>query len=391
MKPRILFIAHRIPYPPNKGDKIRSFNELKYLSRLYTVDLITFLDDKFDKRYIHKLETFCDTIKVISINKPWALLKGLVFLLRGRSLAEGYYFSSKVRRYASSLVAKNNYKYVFCFSSQMGQFVIDEPVKKIMDFCDADSDKFRQYAEKARFPLSAVYRLESKRLREWELEVYERFDYSLIVTRSEAALFSNGKQLDKLHAMPNGIDCEFFKPMNVKKEFCIVFSGDMAYDANVDGAVWFGQNIFPDILEQMPELIFYIVGRNPTAEVINLGKNNSNIIVTGAVDDVRPYLAKSQIAVVPLRIARGIQNKVLEAMAMGIPVVIPDMLVKTLDNIREEDALVFSDEEECCSKIVALLNGPARLNDIGKNGLEYVKQNYNWDRNFSALNAGILN
>jgi len=382
MEKRILYIAHRIPYPPNKGDKIRSYHELEYLSRHYTVDLVTFIDDPFDRKYIPNLKKYTASAQVYSIYKPWAILKGMAFLLVGKSLSQGWYASARVQRYIDKLLDRHSYAFAVCFSSQVGQFLMNRQVTKIIDFCDADSDKFRQYSENSTFPHRQLYWLEWKRLKKWEHQVYQAFDHSLIVTQAEAHLFSEGKKLPKLHVMTNGMDTHFFSPLALPKEKYLVFSGDMAYQANIDGAVWFCHGVLPLILKKEPDFKFYIVGRNPGPELVKLGNKNPAIILTGTVKDIRPYLARSLGAVVPLRIARGIQNKVLEAMAMGIPVLIPRILLISLDGVQEgQEVLAFQGEEECAEVCLKVLRPNKEVEVMAQAGCDFVRAQFQWEKN----------
>lgn len=380
----ILFVAQRIPFPPNKGDKIRSFNELKYLSSHYDIDCLTFVDDPFDMHYRTELLSYVRTLKVVRLFKPLAYLKGLVYLLFGRSISQGYFANGSARAWVKQQVTCNRYRYVLCFSFQTAQYVSGLSVRKIMDFCDVDSVKFAQYAQQAGFPRRAIFALESRRVARWEGQINQEFDASMLVTAEEAALFGRSTKRRNVHVLTNGVDTKYFKPLEITKELAVVFTGDMAYHANVDGICWFCSEMLPSIQNRLPKIRLYVVGRNPAPRVKELANCfPGTVIVTGAVEDTRPFIAKAQLAVIPLRIARGIQNKVLEAMAMGIPVVIPTSIAQSLDGLSQSEAFVFSTPQECIDHIINGFNNPEMLKATGENGLDYVGRNYSWESRFS--------
>ena len=379
---KILFISQRIPYPPDKGCKIRSYHEVKFFAQNYKIDIVTFIDDKNDYQYTEHLKQYCENLHTFSINKWKCLFKGLVYLLTGKSLSEGYYFSRKAKALVSQLEKKNKYKFIFCFSSQIAQYALssDTNIVKIMDFCDVDSDKFLQYSKKSPFPLNLFYKLESIRLSKYENKIYSLFDRSIFITRAEANIFMKNRKLSKIYTIGNGLDYTYFEPIKTKKENALVFTGDMGYYANTDGIYWFCKKVFPEIVKKIPDIKFYIVGRNPTRTIKHL--ENKNVIVTGTVSDVRPYLARAKMAVIPLRIARGLQNKILEAMAMAIPVVISEDLFSSLTNISRNNIFIYKNKETLIKIIIESIDNNALLEKRGKLHRNYIVKNLNWNSIF---------
>jgi sugar transferase (PEP-CTERM/EpsH1 system associated) len=374
---KILFISQRIPYPPNKGCKIRSFHEVKFFAQNYKIDLITFIDDKNDYQYTGRLKQLCDNLYTFPLNKWISLFKGILFLLIGKSASEGYYFSFKVKRLVSQLVNTFKYKFIFCYSSQTAQYALASNTVKIMDFCDVDSEKFLQYSRKCPFPLKIFYKLESKRLSKYENKIYSLFDKSIFITPAEAAIFKKNRALPKIYTIGNGLDYNYFKPIKAEKKNALVFTGDMSYYANIDGVYWFCKKVFPGVVKKIPDIKLYIVGRNPTKTIKNL--ENTNVIVTGEVPDVRPYLARAKMAVIPLRIARGLQNKVFEAMAMAIPVIISEDLFYPLTNIGRDNIFIYRNKKSLIRIIVESINNDALLEKRGKHHRKYVVNNLNWN------------
>lgn len=387
---RILFISQKIPYPPNKGCKIRSYNEILFLHDRYEIDMVTLYDGREEIQYIRKLTKYCGYLHYFHINKFFSFIKGLFFLLIGKSFSEGYYHSKKVKKLIHKLVKGSNYKFVFCFSSRVAQYVMNLNVYRIMDFCDVDSDKFSQYSLKSFFPMNFFYKLESKRLSEFEIKIYKKFNNSIFATQKECERFGRGAPGTKIHVMGNGVDLRYFNPQKVKKENSLIFTGDMSYYANVEGVIWFCKEIFPTILKVVPDLKFYIVGRDPTKEVRNL--ENNNVTVTGAVSDIRNFIAKSKMAVIPLRTARGIQNMVLEAMAMAVPVVISESLYSSLENIEKDDILIYNSSESLIEIITSLIDRPILLQKRGNKHRQYAVDNLNWNSVFenSSVWNGLL-
>jgi sugar transferase (PEP-CTERM/EpsH1 system associated) len=325
----ILFICHRIPFPPNKGDKIRSFNELKYLSEKHNISLTFLVDNKNDIRFVDELKKYCVTIDYDVISPKWQKVKSLPYLLSKKPLTVPYFYSKKLQHAIDRRLSEKDFDVIFVFSSPMAEYVSQSRVKirkrmrLIMDFVDVDSDKWRMYAEHSHFPGSFLYRKEWKSLMKYEKEVGERFDLSLFVSDNEVALYKSFAPEVKTVSIPNGVDFDYFsggKPGSGERhgKNVLLFTGAMDYFPNEDAVLYFSREIWPDLREKLPDSVFYVVGGKPSKRLRALSENNSGIVVTGYVPDVREYFQKADLFVAPLRIARGLQNKVLEAMAAGI-------------------------------------------------------------------------
>ncbi len=320
----ILFLCHRLPWPPSKGDKIRSYHVLRRLAEHYRVYLGAFVDDPSDWQYLAPVEALCAGICVRPLT-PWRTRRrALASLVRGEALTVGVYRDGVMRRWIEGLLAERKVDLVLCYSSGVAPFVIARPqLRRVMDFVDVDSDKWRQYAQANRGLTRMIYQREAHRLAQFERTVAAQFDASMLVSDAEAAFFRQQvpAAADKVHGIPNGVDGEYWDPQRVypnpyqPEERAVVFVGAMDYRANVHAAQWFAREVWPRIFPAQPKARFYIVGSKPTAAVRALGEL-AGIVVTGRVEDVRPWLAHAHAVAAPLRIARGIQNKVLEALAM---------------------------------------------------------------------------
>ena len=387
---RMLYIAHRIPFPPNKGDKIRSFNELKSFSKEYEIDLLTFVDYKSDLKYKQDLAEICSNIYVYKLHHISGIVRSLLFFIFGKSLSEGFYYRHDVYTKINSLLKKRNYKIIFCYSAQIAQYVLRyEDRLRIMDFVDVDSDKWRQYGRQKKFPLNRVYYIEGQRLLNFEKAISKKFLLSIFSTEQERRIFRNSGASGNIIAINNGVDTEFFSPQHFPKENALVFVGAMDYFPNIDAVQWFTDSVFLPLLRRRPDIKFYIVGSNPVHGVKKLANLSPNIIVTGFVKDVRPYLARSKMAVMPIRIARGIQNKILEAMAMRIPVILNEKLYKTLHPIDKRELFIYRDADDLLDIINNTIDNDSLLMEKGKLLREYVKKNYNWNINITTLKDRI--
>jgi sugar transferase (PEP-CTERM/EpsH1 system associated) len=383
----LLFLCHRIPFPPNKGDKIATFNLLKYLSKRYQVHLGYFIDDQHDIQYVKKLEAYCETSFDLNICAKRQSVSGINAILSGTSISTSHYRSPAFQQWVDQTISRYHIEKLYVYSSAMAQF-IDHPryqqKTRILNMTDIDSDKWRQYALAKPWYSKWIYAREHRQLNRYEQQVLHNFDAVTLVTEQEADLFSQMSPPglnNKIHTLTNGVDTDYFdpeavfekRPLNTAPILC--FTGAMDYWANVDAMVWFCDHIWPLILQRHPDCQFYIVGGNPTAKVIALGAKKG-ITVTGRVPDVRPYLDQCNVVVAPMRIARGVQNKVLEAMAMARPVVMTSMAQEGIKIDQEQQQLVIDDPELTASCINKMLSEQTTC--YVKNR-QWIINHYSWD------------
>jgi len=394
----LLLLIHRIPYPPNKGDKIRSYHLLKHLSRHYRVHLATFVDDPDDWQYVPHVEALCASSHFARMNPLVARVKSLGALLKNRSLSLEYYRDARLARWVRDTVAAHGIERVLVFSSAMAQYADPyRQARRVVDFVDVDSDKWRQYADKKSWPMSWLYGYEAARLLDYERQVARDYDASLFVSAPEADLFRRlaPESGAKIGHFSNGVDTDYFTPEAAHAnpyqpgERALVFTGAMDYWPNVDAVQWFCDNVFPALRERFPELRFYIVGSRPNPAVQALGQR-PGVTVTGTVPDVRPYIAHAAVAVAPLRIARGIQNKVLEAMAMARAVVVSPQALEGIDAepgselVLAEDAAAFVD---AVNALLASQDGAAEA--IGLAARAKVQRRYSWSSNLACIGENL--
>jgi sugar transferase (PEP-CTERM/EpsH1 system associated) len=389
----LLYLVHRIPYPPNKGDKIRSYHLLRHLSKNYRVHLGAFIDDSADLQYAEAARALCATACLIELNPRTARLRSLSGLLTGKPLTLAYYANAELHQWVEKTLHDFPIKTAVIFSSAMAQYVEGKPqLKCIADFVDVDSDKWRQYAPTKPWPLSWIYAREAKTMLNYERKVAAEMSASLFVTEEEAKLFRQlaPESAAKIGWFNNGVDFDFFSPARTytnpysPDELPLVFTGAMDYWPNIDAVVWFAHEVFPAVHARFPQARFYIVGGRPAPSVQQLAQI-PGVKVTGRVPDVRGYLAHAKMAVAPLRIARGLQNKVLEAMAMAKPVVASRQAAEGICVEAGKDLIVASDAVAFQDAIGSLLVGGTQ--QMGEAARSRVMADYDWQNTLSKLNV----
>lgn len=397
----LLFLAHRIPYPPNKGDKIRSWHLLRHLSQRYHVHLGAFIDDPDDWQHVDTLKQVCTDTHFVGLSPNTARLRSLSGLLAGRPLTLDYYRSAGLQSWVSQTMRTWNISKVMVFSSAMAQFTsplqsapssLNRQARRVIDFVDVDSDKWAQYATSKQWPMKWIYQREAQKLLEYERKVAAEFDASLFVSPEEAALFRSmaPESADKISHFSNGVDADYFSPAHIysnpfgASDEALVFTGAMDYWPNIDAVQWFADEVLPLVRKQRPNAVFYIVGSRPAPQVEALAAQ-PGIRVTGTVPDVRPYLAHARVAIAPLRIARGIQNKVLEAMAMAKPVAVSPQALEGIAAQPGKEVLLANDAQDYAAVLIRQLSNPDAT--LGPHARDKVLAQYSWPAHLAAVDA----
>ncbi|MDC6166093.1 TIGR03087 family PEP-CTERM/XrtA system glycosyltransferase [Paucibacter sp. XJ19-41] len=387
---KLLYLVHRLPYPPNKGDKVRSYHLLKHLAARHEVYLATFVDDPEDEAYIPVVRQLCTELHVARLHPGSAKLASLRGLLSGEALTLPYYRDAGLGAWVQDLTRRQALDAVVVFSSSMAQYA-PHALPMLVDFVDVDSAKWTDYAQAHAWPMSWLYRREGRRLLDFEARVAARAACSFFVTDREVALFRQltpGSE-SRIEALCNGVDAEFFSPSDERAspyaagELPLVFTGAMDYWPNADAVGWFAAEVLPALRLRWPALKFYIVGRSPTPAVQALA--SEAVVVTGTVADVRPYLQHAAAVVAPLRLARGIQNKILEAMAMARPVVAAQTCVAAITAEAGSELLAAEDAADYVRQVDALLSEPDRAERVGRAGRDCVIKRYSWSAHLSGI------
>jgi sugar transferase (PEP-CTERM/EpsH1 system associated) len=391
---RLLMLAHRLPYPPNKGDKIRAFNVLAHLSRRHEVWLATLVDDPADLAHVGALRRHAAQVATARIDGRLRRAASLRALWPARSLSVAHFHDAGLQSTVDGWLDTTRFDGVMCSSAPMAEYLFASRhrdgalrgVTRVMDLIDVDSVKWSQYAETAPPWRAWLYRHEARELGAYEHRIVREFDRVFLVSEAEARMLGGDDPQHRVGAFGNGVDLDYFAPREdtARDGALLVFTGVMDYPPNEEAVEWFARRVLPVVREHCPDVRFAIVGSRPSAAVRRLA-GLPGVIVTGFVDDVRDWIARSSLCVAPLRIARGIQNKVLEAMAMARAVVATPQAFEGIDAEPGRELVVARDERGFADAVLALLREPERASSIGAAARARVERRYRWDVNLSVL------
>lgn len=393
MTGEILFLCHRIPIPPDRGDKIRSFHLLERMAELAPVHVGCFADDARDMSFAPDLAKMTASQYVLPRDRS-RIAAGLRGIAKGQPLLVSLFDHPALHHWVARILSERPISAVVTYSAQMAHYVppLPEEVRFVMDFVDFDSAKYASYGARGKGPMAWINRREARLLGLFEREVAQRADLCAFVSEAEAALFRNASGLgaDRIVAMDNGVALDYFDP---NADFApvdrpgvplLVFTGQMDYRPNVEAVESFAKGTLPAIRAVHPQATLAIVGRSPAKQVMALAAL-PGVVVTGAVPDVRGWLAAADVVVAPLRIARGVQNKVLEAMAMARPVVASPQAAEGIDARAGEHLLIAADRIDEAGKVKALLADPGEALRLGRAARARMEERYRWSATLQRL------
>jgi sugar transferase (PEP-CTERM/EpsH1 system associated) len=385
---RVLYLCHRVPYPPDKGEKIRAFHQIRALAGRHKVSLLALCDGPVPD--LAPLEAMCERVEVFPLSRPASYLRAGLGLLRPRPLSLSFFESKEMAERVRELARREHFDVAVVYCSSMAPYAALAPdVPAILDMVDVDSAKWAQYARFAPLPLRPVYALEARRLRRYEASLAGRFQRIGFATGNETRLYKANAPAARAVTLLNGVDVDFFQPLDLPKAAkpTLVFTGQMDYFANVDGVVHFAREVFPRLRQRYPEIELLVVGRSPVAAVRDL-ERLPGIQVTGAVGDVRPFLARAWVFVAPLRIAQGVQNKVLEAIASSLPVVCSERVLAGLADggFRSgRDLLAASTNEGMERAVAALIDDERERERLAECARQRLLATYRWAPNLDRF------
>jgi len=390
----LLFLSHRVPYPPNKGDKVRAWHFLQHFAVKRRVHLGCFVDDPRDLAHVPFLKSLCEGTCFVPLRRRRALARSLVGLVTRQPMTLPYYRDRRLADWARRLQRERDLT-VFVYSSSMAQYAIDgRGSARIIDFVDIDSQKWSEYGRNKPWPFSAVYRREGDALLRTERTIAGEFDASIFVSAAEAGLFKQlaPESASRVFSIRLGVDLDYFSsereypdPYNGVGGSVLCFTGTMDYWPNVDAVTWFATSIFPRIRAARPSATFWIVGANPPRPVRRLA-DEPGVFVTGRVPDTRPFLRHASAVVAPLRVARGIQSKVLEAMAMGRPVIASAQAFEGLMCVPGRDLMVVDTGDAFVAAVQSVWKGD-HADALGAHARAAVQMYQNWPAQLAALDA----
>jgi sugar transferase (PEP-CTERM/EpsH1 system associated) len=397
--PDLLFLMQRLPFPLIKGEKVRNWHILNYLTKWYDIHFGCLIDDPADVQHIGTVRALCADMFTAPLDKKRAKLTCATGFLTGEPLSVTFFRDRGLRRWVEDVVTRVKPEMIFVNSSNMAPYILDLPRtgKRVVELGDVDSEKFLSYSDSTVPPMRQIYRREWRLVRRLERRVAMECDYSVLVTEPEAALFRSHvpEAANKIVGISCGVDHRYFDPtLDYPKPFApadgpsFVFTGTMDYLPNIDAVIWFAKQVLPLIRRELPAARFFIVGSNPADEVKRLGEIDG-ITVTGRVPDVRPYVHHATAAVGPMRIARGIQNKVLEAMAMGKPVIVTSGALEGIDATPGRE-VILADEAEAFAQAAIRLAGADGLptaegEALGLAARRLILERYDWDACLSGF------
>lgn len=390
---KILFLSNRVPYPPNKGERIRSYHEIAELSRRHEVHLATMAETGSDEESVAYLRTQCTSVGVTYRSSREEGLAALGALFSGRPLSIAAFDSRPFRHLVAERIRSVRPDILFAYTAAVAPYLEGiSGTPRVIDFVDADSEKYRVYSRLRGFPQSLLYAFEADRLARFEGHLASEFEASIVVTGAEADIVRRLAPSREITVLPNGVDLELFHPPARSAQARrpdIVFTGVMGYYPNVDAVTYFAREAMPLVRAQVPDARFLIVGRDPVGSVRRLAEL-PGVVVTGTVPDVRPYLAGAAMAVAPFRIARGVQNKILEGMASGLPVVGTSLAFQGLAATREDGVRMADSPEALAEAVVGWLRNEGERQERGRGARRFVERHHHWGRFGERLEARLL-
>lgn len=394
---KILYLAQRLPFPPNKGEKIRTFHQIQRLAQLgHQVDVASPQEQEQDTAQGTQLATITQG-NILLAAKP-GKTSLLIGLIKGEPLSVSNFYSTELQQQIDQYLTANPVDAIICTSSAMAAYVfksrtlasLSQQPKLIMDFMDLDSDKWAQYAATAKPPMKWVYQREARLIGQYEERIYHQFDTSIFISQAEVDLFARRLgNADKLLVVSNGVNTEEFCPPDSRtsvsgESLHMLFTGVMDYLPNEDAVSWFVQEAWDELKAKYPTATFTIVGMNPSKKVMQLGEK-PGVKITGFVDDVMPYFNQANLFVAPFRLARGVQNKVLQAFACGLPTITTSMGIEGINAQDRDNVIIANDIPSILKAIDQLAGAPEHAVQIGKNARRLLEQDFSWESRLAPL------
>ena len=376
---KIFVLLPRIPYPLEKGDKLRAFNQIKQLAKHNEIVLCALNDDSkvSEQDAFRALQPYCQSINFIKISKPQILLGLVRAFFKGLPMQCGYFYNRKAVKKIDALIAKHKPDMLFGQLLRVAEYIRHKDLPKAIDYQDIFSYGMKRRADIASFVTRPIFNMEYRRLCRYEATIFEDFNVKTIISEPDRALFPHEKR-DEILVIPNGVDHDYFKPRECEKKYDLVFTGNMSYPPNVNAVDYLANEILPIVWKTLPETKLYIAGATPDAKVKKSA--SERIIVSGWLDDIRDAYAQSRIFIAPMRIGTGLQNKLLEAMSMRLPAITSPLANASLGAKPDQEILVGSNAEELAQHIITLLTDKDKADRLALAGYNFTNRVYDWGK-----------
>jgi sugar transferase (PEP-CTERM/EpsH1 system associated) len=379
---KIFVLLSRVPYPIEKGDKLRAFHQIRCLSKNNEIVLCALSESAVQPESVKVLKDFCSEVHIIPLHKPGMIWNVLKAFFNGKPLQVGYFYRCRARAEIRKHIENCQPDHIYCQLTRVSEYVKDINIPKTLDYQDVFSMGAKRRASTSSLLTKLLFTIEYKRLLTYEHDIFDKFDHKTIISYPDRDLLPHPMKND-VAVIPNGVDHDFFSPIVVPKKYDIVFTGNMGYAPNIDAARFTALEIFPLVLKLHPEATLLIAGANPHAKVLAL--RAKNITVTGWVADIRESYASSRIFIAPMRIGTGLQNKLLEAMSMNMPCITSQLANQALGAEPNVEILVGSTSAEFADHILKLLQDNSYASQLAANGHAFTKRVFSWENSTAQL------
>lgn len=386
---KLLILLSRVPYPIEKGDKLRAFNQIKQLSKKHEIVLFALNDTPLHKDAISTLKLYCSEIKIINLSKFTRLTNLIKSFFNGNPFQVGYFYSKKAQNEVDILVKQHKPDHIYCQLIRTAEYVKKHSgIPKTLDYMDVFSKGMERRSYAASIYIKLIFKEEHRRLLKYEHDIFDYFQNKIIISEQDRELIPHEKNKEIL-VISNGVDTDYFKPIEQKKEFELLFNGNMSYPPNIESVEYLVKKVLPLVLKTHPNVRLLISGTSPSQKVHAL--RSRSVFVSGWTKDIRDNFSKSKILVAPMQISIGLQNKLLEAMAMNIPCITSSLANNALGAENGKSILVANEPEEYAELIISLLENETKAKEVATNAYNFVLQNYNWESTTKKLETLLNN
>lgn len=381
---KIVMIVSRFPYPLEKGDKLRAFQHLSFLKQAgHDVHLIALTDEDVSEKSKAKIQSLCASVQIIKLSFLNRLINLVFSFFRGLPLQVGYFYSKSIHNSVDQTIREIKPELIYCQLIRTALYKKNfENIPGIIDYMDAFSIGTAQRLKNAPALLKPIFQRELSKVKSFEMGSYKWFKSHLIISDQDRKNMSV-PDATTLKVIPNGVDTDFFKPSNIPKTTDITFVGNMNYPPNIDASIFLVRDIMPIVWKSKPDATVQLAGANPHSTVTALA--SEKVKVTGWVNDIRDCYYISRIFVAPMRIGTGLQNKLLEAMAVKLPCITTTLSFTPLHASASKDILVGNTKEEIADHILFLLENPAKAEIIAGSGYDFVCRTYSIKHSYQIL------